>query len=137
MVNLVIKLLKWEKEFKTKFDCDFSGKDGISLCYTFWTRWEKGICSVTNLSFYYIKPGTISVKKKSALNLNVYRKRARVKLRAIFYLEPVIEINFLERLVRNMCVEYKNACCVLINSTVYLVRQKRPFSGFLKRFKFF
>ena len=36
-----------------------------------------------------------------------------------------------------MCTEGKNAFRVLFNSTIYLVRQKRPFSGSAERFKFF
>ena len=55
----------------------------------------------------------------------------------MFYPESVIEITFLERNVRNMCAEGKNAGHVLFNCTIYLVRQKRPFSGSVERFKFF
>ena len=36
-----------------------------------------------------------------------------------------------------MCTEGKNAFRVLFNSTIYLVRQKCPFSGSAERFKFF
>ena len=55
----------------------------------------------------------------------------------MFYPESVIEITFLERNVRNMCAEGKNAGHVLFNCMIYLVRQKRPFSGSAERFKFF
>lgn len=55
----------------------------------------------------------------------------------MFYPESVIEITFLERNVRNMCAEGKNAGHVLFNCMIYLVRQKRPFSGSVERFKFF
>ena len=41
-------VLKWEKEFETKFDCDFSGKDVIRLRCTLCTRCAKRICSIPN-----------------------------------------------------------------------------------------
>ena len=37
-------VLKWEKEFETKFDCDLSGKDVIRLRCILCTKWEKRIC---------------------------------------------------------------------------------------------
>ena len=49
-------VLKWEKEFETKFDCDLSGKDLIRLRCTLCTKWEKCICSITNFSYNYIRP---------------------------------------------------------------------------------
>ena len=39
-------VLKWEKEFETKFDCDLSGKDVIRLRCILCTKWEKRICSI-------------------------------------------------------------------------------------------
>ena len=56
-------ILKWEKEFETKFDCDLSGKDVIRLRCTLCTKWEKRICSIINFSYNYIRLGTTSIKK--------------------------------------------------------------------------
>ena len=39
-------VLKWQKEFETKFDCDLSGKDVIRLRCILCTKWEKRICSI-------------------------------------------------------------------------------------------
>ena len=91
-------VLKWEKEFETKFDCDFSGKDVIRLRCTLCTRWEKRICSIPNFSYNYIRPGTTSIKKDS-IKLHClsepHKKAADLKLKsqlgAIPYMESVTE----------------------------------------------
>ena len=54
-------VLKWEKEFETKYDCDLSGKDVIRLRCTQCTKWEKRICSITNVSYNYISPTVIAL----------------------------------------------------------------------------
>ena len=91
-------ILKWEKEFETKFDCDLNGKDVIRLCCTLCTKWEKHICSVTNFSYNYIRPRTTSIKKGSIklYCLSEPHKRAanlvlKSKLGFIPYMESVIE----------------------------------------------
>ena len=89
-------ILKWEKEFETKFDCDLNGKDVTRLCCTLCTKWEKHICSVTNLN--YIRPRTTPIKKDSIklYCLSEAHKRAanlvlKSKLGFIPYMESVIE----------------------------------------------
>ena len=56
-------VLKWEKEFGTKFNCDFHGKDVIHIQCTVCGKWEKQISSVKNFSSAFIRPGTVSVTK--------------------------------------------------------------------------
>ena len=65
-------ILKWEKDFETKFDFDLSGKDVIRLRCTLCTKWEKHICSIINSSYNYIRPRTTSIKR-IALNRTVCR----------------------------------------------------------------
>ena len=130
-------VLKCEKEFETKFDCDLSGEDVIRLRCTLCTKWEECICSITNFSCNYIRPGTTFIKKKSIKLhcLSEPHKRAadlelKSKLGAIQYMESVIENMPIWRLIRRMCAEDENACCVLFNSTCYLVKQEQPLSDF-------
>ena len=91
-------ILKWEKEFGSKFDCDLSGKNVIKVRCTLCTKWEKRICSITNFSYNYIRPGTTSIKKDSIKShcLSAPHKRAadlelKSKLGATPYMESVIE----------------------------------------------
>ena len=56
-------VLKWGKEFGTKFDCDFHGKDVIGIRCTVYGKWEKRINLIKNVSYTFIRPGTVSVKK--------------------------------------------------------------------------
>ena len=130
-------ILKWEKEFQTKFDCDLSGKDVIRLRCTLCTKWEKRIYSITNLSYNYIRPGTTSIKKDSIKShcLSQPHRRAtnlelKSKLGASPYMEPVIENTPIGQSIRRMCAEDENTCCVLFNWTYYLVKQERPISDF-------
>ena len=57
--------LKWEKEFGTKFDSDFHGKDVICIRCTVHGKWEKRLNSIKNFSYAFIRPGTVSVKKNA------------------------------------------------------------------------
>ena len=123
-------LLKWEKE--TKFVCDLSGKDVIRLRRTLCTKWEKRVCSITNFSYNYIRPGTTSIKKDSIKSHCLLEPRKRVadlelksKLGAIPYMKSAIENTPIGRSIRRMCAEDENACRVLFNSTYYLVKQER------------
>ena len=56
-------VLKWEKEFGKKFDCDFHGKDIICIWCMICGKWEKLLNSIKNFSYPFIRPGTVSVKK--------------------------------------------------------------------------
>ena len=99
----------------------------IRLCCTICTKWEKRICSITNFSYNYIRPGTKSIKKdsikshclseppKGTANLEL-----KSKLGATPYMESVIENTPIGWSIRRMCAEDKNACHVLFNSTYYL-----------------
>ena len=90
-------VLKCEKEFETKFDCDLSGEDVIRLHCTLCSKWEKCICSITNFSCNYIRPGTTFIKKESIKLhcLSEPHKRAadrelKSKLGAVQYMESVL-----------------------------------------------
>ena len=130
-------VLKWEKEFETKFDCDLSGKDVIRLRCTLCTKWEKRTCSIANFSYNYARPGTTSIKKNS-IKLHCVSEphkgaadlELKSKLGAIPDMELVIENTPIRRSIRRMCAEDENACGVLFNSTYYLVKQERPLSDF-------
>ena len=63
ITKVVTKLLNWEKEFETKFDCDFHNKDIIRIQCTVCGMWEKQINLIKNFSYDFTRPGTISVKK--------------------------------------------------------------------------
>ena len=135
-------VLKWEKEFETKFDCDLSGNDVIRLRCTLCTKWEKHICSITNFSYNYIRPGTTSIKKDSIKShcLSEPHKRAtdlelKSKLGAIPYMESVTENTPIGQSIRRMCAKDENACHVLFNLTYYLVKQEWPLSDFPKLLK--
>ena len=130
-------VLKWEKEFETKFDCNLSGKDVIRLRCILCTKWEKRICWITNFSYNHIRPGTTSIKKDSIKShcLSKPHKRAadlelKSKLGAIPIMESVIENTPIGQLIRRICAEDGNTCRVLINSIYYLVKQERPLSDF-------
>ena len=56
-------VLKWEKEFGTKFDCDFHGKHVIRNRCTVCGKWEKRINSIKNFSYAFMRPGIVSLKK--------------------------------------------------------------------------
>ena len=114
------------------------GKDVIKLQCTLCTKWEKHIYSITNFSYNYIRPGTTSIKNDSIKShwLSEPQKRAadlelKSKLGAIPYMESVIENMPIGRLIRRMCAEDEHACCVLFNSTYYLVKQSHPYQAFL------
>ena len=131
-------VLKWEKEFETKFDCDLSGKDLIRLRCTLCTKWEKCICSITNFSYNYIRPWTTSIKTDSIKlhGLSGPHKRAanlelKSKLGAIPYMESVIENTPIGLSIRRMCAEDENASCVWFNLIYYFVKQERPLQTFL------
>ena len=135
-------VLKWEKEFETKFDYDLSGKDVIRLRCILCTKWEKRICSITNFSYNYIRHGTTSIKKDSIKShcLSEPHKRAadlelKSKLGAILFMESVIDNTPIGQSIRRMCAKNENACRVLFNSTYYLVKQERPLSDFPKLLK--
>ena len=109
----------------------------IRLHCTLCTKWEKRICSITNFSYNYIRPGTTSIKKDSIKShcLSEPHKRAgdlelKSKLGAIPYMESVIENTPIGRSIRRMCGEDENASRVLFKSTYYLVKQERPLSNF-------
>ena len=95
------------------------------------------MCSITNFSFNYIKPGTTSIKKDSIKShcLSEPHKRAadlefKSKLGDVPYMESVMENAPIGRSIKRMCAEDENACCVLFNSTYYFVKQERPLSDF-------
>ena len=101
------------------------------------TKWEKRVCSITNFSYNYIRPGTTSIKKdsikshclsepnKTAANLGL-----NSKLGAIPWMEWVIENMPIGQSIRRMCAEDENACCALFNLMYYLVKQEQPLSDF-------
>ena len=109
----------------------------IKVRCTLCTKWGKRICSITNFSYNYIRPGTTPIKKDSFKShcLPEPHKRAadlelKSKLGAILYMESIIENTPIGRLIRRMCAEDENACCVLFKSTYYLVKQEQPLSDF-------
>ena len=57
-------VLKWEKKFNTKFDCDLNGKGIVRLCCTL-RKNGRDICSIKNFTSNYICPGSTSIKKDS------------------------------------------------------------------------
>ena len=129
--------LKWEKEFGTKFNCDFHGKDIICIWCTVCGKWEKLLHSIKNFSYPFIRPGTVSAKKdtikihclsephKVANNLEQKRK-----MEAQPYLESVIQDTPIGKAIKKMCTKDKSAYWILFNSACYLVKQERPFSDF-------
>ena len=56
-------VLKWGKEFNTKFNCDLEGKDVARLCCTICAKWQRRICSIKNFNCNYICIGSTSIKK--------------------------------------------------------------------------
>ena len=112
-------VLKWEKEFETKFDCDLNGKDVIRLHCTLCTKWEKRICSITNFSYNYIRPGTRSIKKdsiKSRCLSEPHKRAADLELKskpgAIPYMESVIDNTPIGR-SKNVCWRWKRLSCIV------------------------
>ena len=75
-------VLKWEKEFETKFDYDLSGKDVIRLRCTLCTKWEKHVCSITNFSYNYVRPRTTS-NKKDSIKLHCLSERRTKELQIL------------------------------------------------------
>ena len=69
-------VLKWEKEFETKFDCDLSGKDVIRLGCTLCTKWEKVYAQLQTFPIIISDPEQHPVKRM-ALNGTVCQSHTK------------------------------------------------------------
>ena len=94
-------VLKWEKEFAAKFDCDFHGKDVIRIRCTVCGKWEKRINSIKNFSHTFIRPGTVSVKKdtiKTHCLSELHKVATKLERKSKTRAQPYLESGIQERL---------------------------------------